>query len=108
MLANTLAVAEDAGLSPHLRAVFPDLALTHRVGADGVHEFPLAIVTFGDRDPAIRPGGEAAAGSVDRRPPIEFPLVTEVQHAGGGERLGPPRPAGAPLSSHDAAPPAAS
>ena len=36
--------------------------MTRLVGADGVHEFPLAIVTLGDGEPAIRPGGEAARG----------------------------------------------
>jgi hypothetical protein len=98
MLANTIALADDAGLDPHLRTVFPDDAVTRLVGADGVHEFPLAIVTQGEREPAIRPGGEAAMGAVDRRAPREFPLITEAQHAGDGERLGAPRPAGAPLS----------
>jgi hypothetical protein len=37
-------------------------------------------------------------GAVDRRSPLEFPLITEAQHAGDGERLGTPRPAGPPLS----------
>jgi nitroreductase len=99
MLANTVAVAEDAGLQPRLRTVFPDGAVTRLVGADGVHEFPLAIVTLGDAEPAIRPGGEAVSGEVDRRAPIEFPLVTETQHAGDGERLGAPWSAGAPLAA---------
>jgi SagB-type dehydrogenase family enzyme len=98
MLANALAVAEDAGLAPRLRTVFPDAAVTALVGADGVHEFPLAIVTFGDGEPAISPSGVAATGDVDRRPPLEFPLITAAQHAGDGERLGAARPAGAPLS----------
>lgn len=97
MLANALAVAEDAGLAPRLRTVFPDAAVTALVGADGVQEFPLAMVTFGDGDPAIDPGGAAATGDVDRRPPLEFRLITEVQHAGDHERLGAPRAAGAPL-----------
>jgi hypothetical protein len=98
ILANTVALADDAGLDPRLRTVFPDGAVTRLVGADGVHEFPLAIVTLGDGEPAIRPGGRAASGEVDRRAPIEFPLVTEAQRAGDGERLGAPRPAGVPLS----------
>jgi SagB-type dehydrogenase family enzyme len=98
MLANTIALADDAGLDPRLRTVFPDDAVARLVGADGVQEFPLAIVTLSDREPAIRPAGEAAMGAVDRRAPYEFPLITEAQHAGDGERLGAPRPAGAPLS----------
>jgi SagB-type dehydrogenase family enzyme len=103
MLANAVALADDAGLDPHLRTVFPDDIVTRLVGADGVQEFPLAIVTLGDREPAIRPRGEAAMGAVDRHAPRVFPLITEAQHAGDGEDLGAPRPAGAPLS---AAPPA--
>ena len=98
MLANTVALAEDAGLGPRLRTVFPDRVVTRLVGADGVHEFPLAVVTLGDGEPAIRPRGQAAGGEVDCRAPVEFPLVSEVQHAGDGERLGAPWPAGAALT----------
>ncbi|MBV9195787.1 MAG: hypothetical protein JO168_16735 [Solirubrobacterales bacterium] len=98
MLANTIALADDAGLDPHLRTVFPDDAVTELVGADGVQEFPLAILTLSNRAPAIRPGGEAATGAVDRRTPREFPLITKAQHAGDGDRLGASRAPGAPLS----------
>jgi hypothetical protein len=98
ILANTLAVGEDAGLAPRLRTEFPDGDVTALVGADGVHEFPLAIVTLGNRAPAIRPGGTVVGGEVDRRAPVEFPLVTAAQHAGDGERLGTPWPSGAPLT----------
>jgi SagB-type dehydrogenase family enzyme len=97
MLAQTLVVAADAGLAPRLRTVFPDAAVTQLVGADGVQEFPVAIVTLGDGEPAIRPTGQAAAGEVDSRPPLEFPLVTQAQHAGDGDDLGDPWPAGTPL-----------
>jgi nitroreductase len=98
MLANLLVVAEDAGLDPRLRTVFPDALVTALVGADGVQEFPLAMVTFGDGAPAIDPSGAAATGDIDRRVPVEFPLVTAAQHAGDQEQLGAPRPPGAPLS----------
>src|SRR5262249_46680312 len=81
MLSQTLAVAEDSGFEPGLRTVFPDAGVTRLVGAEGVHEFPVALVTFGDGEPAIRPGGEAAGGEVDHQPPLEFPLVTKAQHA---------------------------
>src|SRR5215207_3574928 len=98
MLANILSVAHDGGLAPRLRTVFPDAAVTRLVGADGVHEFALAIVTFGDGAPAIRPGGAAATGDVDRRAPVEFPLVTAAQRAGDGNRLGAPWPRAASLA----------
>ena len=41
--------------------------MTRLVGADGTHEFPLALVTLGAGAPAIEPGGEAAAGAIDAR-----------------------------------------
>ncbi len=90
MLANFIAVADDAGLEPRLRSVFPDDAATRLVGADGVQEFPLALVTLGDREPAIHPTGQAVVGTVDA--PVEFALITEAQHAGDGDSLGAPWP----------------
>jgi Nitroreductase family len=103
MLAQAFALAESGGLAPRLWTRFPDAELTRLVGADGVHEWPVALISLGDGEPAIRPQGEAAGGAVDGRPPLEFPLVTLAQHAGDGEDLGEPWPAPAPL---DGAPPA--
>jgi hypothetical protein len=102
MLAQTLAMAESAGFAPRLWTRFADREVADLVGADGVHEFPLALVGLGDGEPAIRPGGAAAPGAVDAAP-TEFPLVTRTQHAGDGDRLGEPWTAGRPLP--DAAPP---
>lgn len=102
MLSQALAVAEDSGLAPRLRTVFPDAEVTRLVGADGVHEFPVALVTFGDGAPAVRPGGDATPGEVDHQPPLEFPLVTKAQRAGDGDRLGAPWDAGAPLPGEPA------
>ena len=103
MLAQALALAESAGLGPRLWTGFPDAGATRLVGADGVHEFPVAVLGLGDGVPAIRPRGEAARGSVDAAP-VEFPLVTLAQHAGDGDALGDPWPASAPLAED---PPAA-
>jgi SagB-type dehydrogenase family enzyme len=97
MLSQVLAVADDNGLTPRLRTVFPDAEVARLVGADGAHEFPVALVTFGDGEPAIRLRGETVAGEVDRRAPLEFPLVTKAQHAGDAERLGEPWDVGAPV-----------
>jgi len=97
MLSQTLAVAEDSGLQPRLRTVFPDDQVTRLVGADGVHEFPVALVSFGTGEPAVRPSGEAVAGAVDHQPPVEFPLVTKAQRAGNSDELGEPWPADDPL-----------
>jgi SagB-type dehydrogenase family enzyme len=99
MLSQTLALADSAGLRARLWTRFPDAALSRLVGADGVHEFPVALVALGEGggEPAIRPRGDAAAGAVDAAP-VEFPLVTRAQHAGDGDALGDPWPAGAALA----------
>ena len=75
---------------------FADTDVTRLVGADGIHEFPLALVGLGDEEPAIRAGDEAARGAVDTAP-TEFRLVTRVHHAGDGHHLGEPWVAGPPL-----------
>jgi hypothetical protein len=86
MLAQTLALADG-----RLITRFPDAEVTRLVGADGVQEFPVALVALEPGAPSIAPGGEAASGSIDE-PPMEFPLVTEAQHAGDVEELGEPWP----------------
>ncbi|WP_412742396.1 hypothetical protein [Krasilnikovia sp. MM14-A1004] len=99
LLAQLLAAAAGAGLAPRLRTRFPDAAVRALVGADGVHEYPLALLSLGDAAPAIGAGGPAAAGEL---PAEEFPLCTAAQRAGECDELGPPWPDGAPLA--DAAP----
>jgi hypothetical protein len=96
MLSQTLALADSAGLQPRLWTRFPDAEVSRLVGADGVQEFPVALVGLGEGDAAIRPQGDAAIGAVDTNP-VEFPLVTLAQHAGDGGVLGDPWPASAPL-----------
>jgi hypothetical protein len=97
MLAQTLALAG----APRLFTTFPDAEVTRLVGADGVQEFPVALVALEPGAPAIAPGGEAAAGTIDAGA-VEFPLVTKAQRAGDGDVLGEPWPAAPPL---DLAPP---
>jgi nitroreductase len=96
MLAQALALAESAGFDPRLWTRFSDAEVSRLVGADGVHEFPVALVGLGTGEPAIRPRGDAARGDVDSAP-IEFPLVTLAQHAGDEDRLGDPWPARPPM-----------
>jgi SagB-type dehydrogenase family enzyme len=105
MLAQLLALAESAGLPALLRTTFPDAEVTRLVGADGVHEFPLALVTLAPGEPALGSSTPAATGSIADEP-LEFPLVTATQRAGDGERLGEPWPASAPLdgATPDSAP----
>jgi hypothetical protein len=94
MLSQALALAGD----PRLWSRFPDAQVTRLVGADGTHEFPVALVALEPGAPAIEPGGDAVTGTIDATP-MEFPLVTEAQHAGDVAELGEPWPAVAPLEA---------
>ncbi len=98
MLAQLLAVATSGGLTPQLYSRFPDAQVTSLVGADGVHEWPVAVVTLGEGRPSLVPAGETASGAIDRDP-VEFPLVTEAQRAGNIDSLGSPWPAGDPVKA---------
>jgi hypothetical protein len=96
MLAHLFAVADSGGLTARLHSRFPDAAVTALVGADGVHEFPMAVVIFGDGPPALEASGPAFSGDVDSDP-VEFPLVTAAQQAGARDTLGPSWDRGAPV-----------
>jgi SagB-type dehydrogenase family enzyme len=96
MLSQVLAVADSAGITAQLHTRFPDAAVAALVGADGVHEWPVAVVALGDGAPALDATGPAVVGEVAAAP-TEFPLVTAAQRAGDGETLGPPRHRGAPV-----------
>jgi hypothetical protein len=96
MLAQLVALADSAGLTAQLHSRFPDAVVAALVGADGVHEFPVAVVALGDGAPALGATGPAAAGEVDAAP-VEFPLVTAAQRAGERDTLGPPWDRGAPV-----------
>jgi hypothetical protein len=89
MLSQLLAVATSAGLEPSLFTRFPDAAVTSLVGADGIHEWPIAVVTLGGDTPTIASTGPAVAGRVDTAP-VEFPLETAAQRAGDMDDLGDP------------------
>jgi hypothetical protein len=88
MLAQMLAVADSAGLTARLHTAFPDRSVAALVGADGIHEWPVAVVALGDGEPGLDATGEAATGEVDAAP-LEFPLVTAAQHAGDRGAVGP-------------------
>jgi SagB-type dehydrogenase family enzyme len=95
LLSQLTAAAAGAGLEPRLRSLFPDAAVRDLVGADGVHEYPLALLSFGSHEPAVTASGPAAPGGL---PAIEFPLCTAAQRAGDRDVLGDPWPAGEPLT----------
>lgn len=94
LLSQLSVAAASAGLRPRLRSRFPDAAVARLVGADGTHEYPLALLSLGDGDPAIRATGPAAPG---RLPPVELPLCTSAQRAGDRNTWGEPWPDGDPL-----------
>ncbi|HET9199757.1 MAG TPA: SagB/ThcOx family dehydrogenase, partial [Dehalococcoidia bacterium] len=94
LLSQLLAAAASAGLEPRLRTLFPDAQLRDLVAADGVHEYPLALVSLADGEPAIEPSGPAVKGAL---PSVELPLCTEAQRAGERDQLGPPWPQGEAL-----------
>jgi hypothetical protein len=87
MLSQLLAAADSAGITPRLHTRFPDAAVAGLVGADGVHEWPVAVVALGEGAPALDAAGSAAAGEVDAAP-LEFPLITAAQRAGERDTLG--------------------
>lgn len=98
MLAQTLALAGSAGIAARLYSRFPDARVAALVGADTVHEWPVAIVSLGEGAPAIALAGQSVAGAVDAAP-VEFPLVTAAQRAGEGDTLGPPWEWGPPVEA---------
>ncbi len=89
MLSQLLAVAASAGVEPSLFTRFPDAVVASLVGADGVHEWPVAVVALGGETPAIDATGATEPGRVDTAP-VEFPLETAAQRAGDMDTLEPP------------------
>ncbi|WP_033338845.1 nitroreductase family protein [Catenuloplanes japonicus] len=98
LLSQLEAAAASAGHAPRIHTRFPDQRVRDLVGADGTHEFPLALLTVDGDGPVVDPAGPAAAGEL---PPVEFPLVTGAQRAGDADALGEPWPAGAAVDAPD-------
>jgi len=101
LMSQLSAAAASAGLQPRIRTLFADAMLRELTGADGVHEHPLALLSFGDQPPAVQPGGPAAAGTL---PPVELPLCTTAQQAGTRTSLGAPWPQAPALPDFPASP----
>jgi hypothetical protein len=96
MLAQLLALADSAGLTARLFTSFPDAEVAALVGADRVHEFPVALVALGPGRPAVHPTGDPLPGHHDADG-LEFPLVTAAQRAGEQAQLGPELERGGPV-----------
>jgi hypothetical protein len=97
VLSHLLALADSAGLTARLLTSFPDDEVSALVGADGVREWPVAVVSLGAGDPALHPTGDAMAGHHDPDGRV-LPLVTDAQRAGRRTSLGDPLERGAPVS----------
>ena len=97
MLSQALALAGSAGLEARLYSEFPDAAVSALVGADGVNEWPVAVVALGQGAPALEAAGCAVAGVTDPDP-VEFPIETAAQRAGDMSRLGEPWESGPAVS----------
>ncbi len=95
LLSQLSAAAAGAGLEPRLRSLFPDAVVRDLVGADGVHEYSLGLLSLGEDEPAITPTGPAVPGGL---PPVELPLCTTAQRAGERDVLGAPWPDAAALA----------
>ena len=67
------------------------------VGADGVHEWPVAVLSLGDGAPALQPASPAVAGETHTAP-LELPLATAAQRAGESAALGEAWPSGKPVT----------
>jgi nitroreductase len=89
MLSQQLALAASAGLPARLYTEFPDLEVRDLVGADGIAEFPVAVLALGDAPPGWTPRERGARGSVADSP-VHFPLVTATHWAGISTRWGKP------------------
>jgi hypothetical protein len=96
MLSQLLAAAESSGITARLHTRFADAAVAALVGADEVHEWPVAVVALGEGAPALESSRPSVAGDVDAAP-REFPLVTAAQRAGDLDELGASWDRGAPV-----------
>ena len=99
VLSHLLALADALGLRADLYPTFPDAAVGELVGCDGVFEFPLAVLGFGDR-PALAASGPAVRGELDDDG-VAFPLVVAAQRAGDTGVLGTPLPRGSAVAPID-------
>jgi hypothetical protein len=95
LLGQLMTAVASIRIPPRVRSLFPDASMCVLVGADGVHESPIALLSLGVGEPAINPGGQAVPGDL---PQVELPLCTAAQNAGEREALGQPWPLGEPLT----------
>jgi len=79
--ANATLLATGAGRSPLVRIGFCDADVAAAIGADGVHDVPLAMIDLADETLELRPDRPAEPGDLGA-PGLEFPLVDAVHAAG--------------------------
>ena len=93
MLSQMLALSASAGLPARLYTEFPDIEVRDLVGANGIDEFPIAVLTLGDGKPGWSPSERGSTGSV-ADDPVHFPLVTATHWAGVSTSWRAPWPTG--------------
>ena len=107
MLAQTLALAEEAGLPARVELGFVDDRVTRLVGAVAPHEVPLAVVALGSGTALPdAPDGDVPSGHLADEP-LEFPLITDTHWAAAltsDAHVGRWRSAAARFEGEDATP----
>lgn len=96
LLSQLEVAASSGGFDARLWTDFPDADVARLVGADGTHEFPVALLTLEAGVPAVVATGEAVTGAL---PEVEHALTTAAQRAGDGTVLGDPWPSAAGLGA---------
>jgi SagB-type dehydrogenase family enzyme len=82
MLAQTLAVAEEAGFPARVELGFVDDQVAHLVGAVAPHELPLAVVPLGEQAALPDPPEDDVPTGHLGDDLMEFPLITDTHRAG--------------------------
>lgn len=87
LLANLIAVADAGGVDSRVLLGFVDTAVAALTGLDQVHEFPVALATFGSagdaapESPPVTPL-EVEDPPIAQRAPVLFPVMRDSHRAG--------------------------
>lgn len=94
MVSQLLSAAHSVGVPARLVTRFPDTAVGRLVGADGDHEYAVAVLPLAPGAPATRRSGFVATGEL---PQVDLPLCVTALRAGDRHTLEDSWPAGPPL-----------
>jgi SagB-type dehydrogenase family enzyme len=87
LIANMVAIADADGVDARVAVGFADADVAALVGADGVNEFPAALVTLGAEGARARSAPRVEALEITAPPisaaePMVLPLIVDAQRAG--------------------------